>query len=177
MVAVNVQLAMPATTGTLPQTVTLLSVNVIVPVVTAAQMLTWLDGREASAFRSIGWNTNRLTFTVQAGAGARGLQEMLPTQGPSGTLTALTRAGGPVVYTTQTIKGIQYALFGAADGGELVNVCAGEEGGAVAGDRQALQAVRRIHGVECRVEVGQDAAVEHVDAPPRHVQPENGHAR
>jgi hypothetical protein len=87
-----------------------------VPVVSAAQMLTWLDGREASAFRSIGWNAGTLTFTVQAGAGARGLQAMLPTQGPTGTLTALTRAGNPVVYTTQTIKGIQYALFGAVDG-------------------------------------------------------------
>ena len=41
---------------------------------------------------------------------------MLPTQGPSGTLSTLTRAGSPVVYTTQTIKGVQYALFAAVDG-------------------------------------------------------------
>jgi hypothetical protein len=87
-----------------------------VPVVSAAQMLTWLDGRAASAFRSIGWSTRTLTFTVQAGSGARGLQAMLPTQGPTGTLSALTRAGSPVVYTTQTVKGVQYALFSATDG-------------------------------------------------------------
>jgi hypothetical protein len=39
---------------------------------------------------------------------------MLPVQGPTGTLTAITRAGNPVLYTVQTIKGIQYALFPAA---------------------------------------------------------------
>ena len=38
---------------------------------------------------------------------------MLPMQGPSGTLTAITRAGSPVAYTVQTIKGIQYAFFTA----------------------------------------------------------------
>ena len=36
---------------------------------------------------------------------------MLPTQGPTGTLTTITRNNTPVPYTTQTIKGIQYALF------------------------------------------------------------------
>ena len=39
---------------------------------------------------------------------------MLPTQGPTGTLSAITRAGNPVPYTVQTIKGIQYAFFTAA---------------------------------------------------------------
>ena len=79
-------------------------------------MLTWLDGRDSSAFRSIGWSNRTLTFTVQAGAGARGLQAMLPTQGPGGTLTALTRPEGQVSYTVRTIKGIPYALFDAVDG-------------------------------------------------------------
>ena len=36
--------------------------------------------------------------------------------GPTGTLTAITRAGSPVTYTVQTIKGIQYAMFTAATG-------------------------------------------------------------
>ena len=41
---------------------------------------------------------------------------MLPTQGPTGTLSALTCAGSPVPYTVQTIKGIQYAVFDSATG-------------------------------------------------------------
>ena len=42
---------------------------------------------------------------------------MLPTHSAGGTLTALTRGGSPVAYTTATIKGIEYALFPAVDGG------------------------------------------------------------
>jgi hypothetical protein len=87
-----------------------------VPIVSSEQMLTWLDGRAASSFRSIGWSGGTLTFTVAADPSARGLQAMLPTAGPNGTLQTLTRGGTPVVYATQTIKGVQYALFPAADG-------------------------------------------------------------
>ncbi len=42
---------------------------------------------------------------------------MLPTQGPTGTLSALTlRRHAAVTYTVQTIKGIQYALFNTITG-------------------------------------------------------------
>ena len=41
---------------------------------------------------------------------------MLPTQGPTGTLTRLRCGGSPVTYTVQTIKGIQYAMFDAITG-------------------------------------------------------------
>ena len=76
-------------------------------------MLDWTDGRNNSTIRSPSWNasTRTLTFTTTVAAGANGLQTMLPTQGPTGTLTTITRAGTSVPYTLQTIKGIQYALF------------------------------------------------------------------
>ena len=67
------------------------------------------DGRNSSTFRGLSWNAGTLTFTTTVGAGANGLQTMLPTQGPTGTLSALTCAGTPRAYTVQTIKGIQYA--------------------------------------------------------------------
>jgi hypothetical protein len=41
---------------------------------------------------------------------------MLPAQSAVGSLTSVTRGGNPVVFTRQTIKGIEYALFSAADG-------------------------------------------------------------
>ncbi len=88
-----------------------------VPVISAKQLLTWLDGREASAFRAVAWNAGTLTFAIDADASANGLQAMLPTHSAGGTLTALTRGGSPVAYTTATIKGIEYALFPAVDGG------------------------------------------------------------
>jgi hypothetical protein len=37
-------------------------------------------------------------------------------QSAAGTLSALTRSGSAVFYSTQTIKGIQYAVFTATPG-------------------------------------------------------------
>ena len=85
-----------------------------VPVISYKQLLTWVDGRNASTIRGLSWNAGTLTFVTTVGAGANGLQTMLPLQGPTGTLTAITRGGNPVPYTVQTIKGVQYALFTAA---------------------------------------------------------------
>ena len=87
-----------------------------VPVVSAKQMLTWLDGRNGSSFQAISWNGSVLTFGIAVGAGANGLQAMLPTQGNGGALSALTRGGVAVPYTAQAIKGVQYAFFVAQAG-------------------------------------------------------------
>jgi hypothetical protein len=82
-----------------------------VPVVSAKQMLTWLDGRNGSSFQSLAWNGSVLSFSVAVGTGASGLQIMLPRTVAAGTLSTLTLAGTPVSFTVQTIKGIQYATF------------------------------------------------------------------
>ena len=36
-----------------------------------AQMLTWLDGRNNSSFSALAWNGNKLTFTIDLGAGRK----------------------------------------------------------------------------------------------------------
>ena len=87
-----------------------------VPVVSALQMLTWLDGRNASSFRSVVRTGNQLSFSIAVGAGANGLQAMLPIQGATGTLQSLTRGIGSVTYVTKTIKGVEYAVFSATAG-------------------------------------------------------------
>jgi hypothetical protein len=88
-----------------------------VPIVSARQMLTWLDGRNGSSFGSIAWSSGTLTFTIAPGAGANGLTAMVPTaSGSGGTLTTLTRDGANVTFTTQTIKGLEYAFFSADAG-------------------------------------------------------------
>ena len=88
-----------------------------VPVITARQLLTWLDGRNASSYTGISWSANTLSFTVNVGAGANGLTGMVPTLGAAGrTLTALTRAGAAVPFTRTTVKGVEYAMFTAAPG-------------------------------------------------------------
>ena len=88
-----------------------------VPVITAKQMLTWLDGRNSSSFKDTAWDGSAMTFTTSVGTGANRLTVMLPTAGPSGrVLSSITRAGSPVPFTTSTIKGQEYALFPAGTG-------------------------------------------------------------
>ena len=87
-----------------------------VPIVSSLQMLTWLDGRNSSSFGSIAWNGSLLTFTVTAGTGARNLRAMLPLATTAGSLSKLTLNGSPISFTTQTVKGVQYAMFAASTG-------------------------------------------------------------
>jgi hypothetical protein len=82
-------------------------------------MLTWLDGRNTSSFQGLAFSGGRLSFSVAPGAGATGLQAMLPASGPTGGLQAIARNGQPVSFATQTIKGITYATF-PADAGSYV---------------------------------------------------------
>ena len=87
-----------------------------VPLISYKQLLDWTDGRNKSTIRGLSWNTGTLTFATTVGAGAIGLQTLLPTRGPTGTLQTVTCAGSPVSYTVQTIKGIEYAMFDTISG-------------------------------------------------------------
>jgi len=85
-----------------------------VPVVSAKQMLEWLDGRDGSAFQGLSFVGGRLTFTISGGA--NGLEAMLPAHSAAGALQALTRGGAAVPVTARTVKGIEYVVFDAAPG-------------------------------------------------------------
>ncbi|MCW2966779.1 MAG: hypothetical protein JWM71_551, partial [Solirubrobacteraceae bacterium] len=87
-----------------------------VPVVSAKQMLTWIDGRNASSFGSIAYAHGKLDFTIDHAAGANGLRAMVPAQAAAGALTQVTRDGTPISFTMQTIKGVDYAFVDAASG-------------------------------------------------------------
>ena len=89
------------------------------------QLLDWTDGRNDSTIRSLTWSAGTLTFSTTSATGANGLQTMLPMQGPSGTLTAITLRRLAVPYTVQTIKGIQYAMFDAASDTYTADVLVG----------------------------------------------------
>ncbi|HSL00487.1 MAG TPA: N,N-dimethylformamidase beta subunit family domain-containing protein [Rubrobacteraceae bacterium] len=104
-----------------------------VPVVSARQMLEWLDGRNGSSFENIRWSadTDELTFTVSAGSGANGLQAMVPVKSDNGTLAGLTRDGSRVDTTKKTIKGVEYALFSARAGDYAASYGADTQGPAI----------------------------------------------
>jgi hypothetical protein len=87
-----------------------------VPIVSAKQMLTWVDGRNTSVFGPMAYSGNVLTFSVAPGSGANGLQVMVPTKQGALNLASITLNSVPVVYSTQTIKGVGYAFITAAPG-------------------------------------------------------------
>jgi hypothetical protein len=88
-----------------------------VPIITADQALTWLDGRSASNFRNLrSPDLGKVTFSIDVGEGAYGLQGMMPVQDGAGSLLSIARNGQPTVYHTEIIKGVQYALFTAQPG-------------------------------------------------------------
>ncbi len=87
-----------------------------VPVISAKQMLTWLDGRNNSSFGSMTWANNTLSFSINVRNAAYKLKTMLPFYAANGQLTTLTRNGSAIPFTVETIKGLQYAFFDAPAG-------------------------------------------------------------
>ena len=68
----------------------------------------------------------RSRFTIAAGAGANGLQAMLPTQSAAGDAHRRSPAAAARSPTeTQTIKGIEYAFFAAVAGDYVATYAAG----------------------------------------------------
>jgi hypothetical protein len=104
-----------------------------VPIVSAQQMLTWLDGRNASAFQGVAFNGGQLTFSIAQASGAHGLQAMVPINGSTGALLGLTRNGAAVATSTRTVKGIAYAVFEAQSGSYVATYPAPSAGGGTTG--------------------------------------------
>ena len=92
-----------------------------IPVVSGRQMANWLDGRNGSSFENLAWQTNTLTFDIDIGSGANGLQVMVPAQAMGANISGVTIAGQTVPYSIQTIKGIQYGFFYASAGNIVVS--------------------------------------------------------
>jgi hypothetical protein len=86
-----------------------------IPVISAKQLLQWLDGRSGSAFGDILWDGSSLSFTVSAGQNTNGLTALVPvSNGASVSSVTLNNASLP--YSIATIKGVQYVLFYANAG-------------------------------------------------------------
>src|SRR6185295_8784984 len=77
-----------------------------VPVISARQMLDWLDGRNGSTFQSIVWNGSLLSFNIAVGAGANGLRALVPANVGASPITGITLNGSALGYSLQTIKGV-----------------------------------------------------------------------
>ncbi|WP_141616903.1 DUF4082 domain-containing protein [Myxococcus sp. CA010] len=84
-----------------------------VPVITAKQLLEWLDAREATQVSTVAFTGTVLTFNLTSPA--RNLSLMVPTRTTTGrTLLSVTRAGSAVTTVTRTIKGVDFAFIDGA---------------------------------------------------------------
>ena len=104
-----------------------------VPVVSAKQMLQWLDGRNASNFSNLTWNSGQLGFTISVGAGANHLRGMIPFYSATGTLQTLRRNGVDVGLEVLGVKGVDYAQFVATAGTYVATYAADQTAPAVTG--------------------------------------------
>ena len=84
--------------------------------ISAKQLLTWLDGRNNSAFKTLTWNNNELNFDLIAADGSRNLKGMLPLRTLTKELSMILKGTASVPFTKETIKGIEYAFFDGKDG-------------------------------------------------------------
>ena len=96
-----------------------------VPIVSAQQMLTWIDGRNGSAFEAISYSGGVLSFRVAVGAGATGLRAMLPTSSGGQALQSIRLGATTVPFTREVIKGVEYAFFAVGAGTYTATYAAG----------------------------------------------------
>ncbi|WP_185996142.1 Ig-like domain-containing protein [Nocardioides campestrisoli] len=88
-----------------------------VPLVSADQMLDWVDGRNASTVEDVAWDEAGMRFSVRADERTAGmLRGMLPVRALGGELTSIRRAGRPAQHEVRVVKGVAYAVFDATPG-------------------------------------------------------------
>jgi hypothetical protein len=91
-----------------------------VPVISARQLLIWLDGRNSSTLRPIQSTLTAEVFAVTADPAARGLQVMVPVR-QGYNVSSVTYNGGATEYNIVVMKGLQYAVIPARNGNYEVN--------------------------------------------------------
>jgi hypothetical protein len=95
-----------------------------VPVISAQQLLDWVDGRNGSSYEGLTWVGNSLQFSVEADAKALGLQLLLPSASGNRIATSVTRDGQPVSFTIERTKGVNYIRFSSGTGAYSVTYTA-----------------------------------------------------
>jgi len=87
-----------------------------VPIVSARQMLTWLDGRNGSSFQRLTWDGQNLEFTVSVGQGGNGIRTLVPIKSAGGVLREIAVDDNPINYIKRWFTGMEYAEFSSPPG-------------------------------------------------------------
>jgi hypothetical protein len=84
-----------------------------IAMISADQMLRWLDARNGSLFRDLVWSGSRLTFTTELKPGAEYATVLLPAVSRGLRLATVTCSSADVDFHVEVIKGLQMAMFPA----------------------------------------------------------------
>ena len=88
-----------------------------VSLISAQQLLTWLDGRNSSSFGDpISFDLEEVAFSITVGAGANNIYVLIPNQALGRQVSSITINHTPVSFEVKTIKGRSYAVFRASNG-------------------------------------------------------------
>ena len=87
-----------------------------IPLVSAAQVLTWVTARDASRYSQVQWDGSSLVFTVSAPRAARSLVGTLPLRSRGRELVSLKFNGLDLPFTARRFKGLDYDFFAARPG-------------------------------------------------------------
>lgn len=88
-----------------------------VRMVSGQQLLDWSDGRNNSYFTAGSWDGSTYSFSATMDARTRQMgRVLLPIDTSKGVLLSIQQDGAPVTFTTETMKGIAYAVFTAKTG-------------------------------------------------------------
>lgn len=110
---------------TFDQTLQQLATAKGITMVSGKQVLDWTDARGSSTMQNMTWNNNQLSFTAQVDSRAGSmLRTMLPVTNGANTLTSVTRDGQAVSFTTEVIKGVNYAFFPGTNGSYVATYAA-----------------------------------------------------
>ncbi|WP_162501319.1 Ig-like domain-containing protein [Methylobacterium crusticola] len=82
-----------------------------VALISAAQMLRWLDRRDEARFEHLSWDGHTLAFRVRLAEGPEQAVAMLPLWSTSHRLSGISCGEHRVPHEVTTIKGLDYALF------------------------------------------------------------------
>ncbi|HTJ31243.1 MAG TPA: Ig-like domain-containing protein [Acidobacteriaceae bacterium] len=99
-----------------------------IPVITAAQLLKWLDGRNASDFREMQWRDGKLSFSITVGIGGSGIEAMLPMQSAAGGLVSVSLNGASMPWQKRSVAGLSYAVVRAEPGTYVASYGRAEKG-------------------------------------------------
>ena len=98
-----------------------------IPIWSAEMLLDFTTARNAAQFTDLNWNGTTLSYDFVAPISGQKLTQMVPARVGSSDLISINFAGAPVSFTTDTIKGVDYAFFTTQSSGGSVVVSYGED--------------------------------------------------